>query len=220
MKPFIAIFTCLCGLALAGCGAQVEGDSAGESSAMSSVADSSAVETPADSSTPPSSSTVESDSAAFVESAAASASSEYADSSSLPETADQPADEDGLLSSADDIQLTDLDGGYSFSFLYDGETFQANYTPDNWKIIDSYKINSKADIIIICGALIEVHPIHGRDMESWRTPEDMADEWLLHNIAYKLLPEDSQWRENARDVDLNPEDQGKSLYEIYKDRTS
>ena len=56
-------------------------------------------------------------------------------------------------------------------------------------------------------------------MVSYRDAEDMAYEWLQHNLAYKLLPETSSWKENVKDVDLNPEDQGKSLLELYKDRT-
>ena len=42
----------------------------------------------------------------------------------------------------------------------------------------------------------------------------MAYEWEQHNIAYQLLPEDSPYKENAKDVDLNPEDQGKSIIDF------
>ena len=75
------------------------------------------------------------------------------------------------------------------------------------------------DIIIICQALLDIYPIHGRDMQSIRTAEDMALEWLQHNIAYELLPEDNPWREHAKDVDLNPADQGRTLEEMYEART-
>ncbi len=128
--------------------------------------------------------------------------------------------EAGILISPEDIGLTDTDGnGQSYTFQYDGETFSAAYTPDKWKIYDSYKITNEADITIICQALIEEHQIHGVDMVSYRTPEDMAYEWLQHNIAYALLSDDSSFKSHAKDVDLNPEDQGKSFEDFYKDRT-
>ena len=34
-----------------------------------------------------------------------------------------------------------------------------------------------------------------------------------------IYTEDNPWKENVKDVDLNPEDQGKSLEELYKERT-
>ena len=133
---------------------------------------------------------------------------------------EEAEEEKGLLESAEDIQLTDVDGWETnYTFIYDGETYNAVYTPDNWKIIDSYKITSEADMIIICGALAEVHPVHGCDGESFREPEDMAYEWLQHNIAYEILPDDNSWKANAKDVDINPADQNKSLYEMYKSKT-
>lgn len=46
----------------------------------------------------------------------------------------------------------------------------------------------------------------------------MAYEWQQHNLAYPLIPSDSAWKESARDVDINPQDQGKSLYELFYDR--
>lgn len=122
-----------------------------------------------------------------------------------------------LLSDTEDICLTDT-GGENYTFLYGTEQYTAIYTPDNWKIIDSYKIRNKPDMIIICEALIAVHPIHGRDYESWRTAEDCAYEWEQHNIAYDMLPETSKWRANTKDVDINPEDQGKSFLDMASDR--
>lgn len=56
-------------------------------------------------------------------------------------------------------------------------------------------------------------------MVSFRTPEDMADEWMQHNIAYAILPEGNEWISHVRGVDLDPYDQGKSFIEIYRDRT-
>ena len=129
------------------------------------------------------------------------------------------AEEPGLLSSPEDIGLYDIDGaGTNYAFIYNGETFSAVYTPDNWKIIDSYKITDKADIELICQALISVCPIHGADMESWRTPEDLAFEWMEHNAAYLMLPDSSRWKINVKDVDLNPEDQGKTGIQMALER--
>lgn len=129
-------------------------------------------------------------------------------------------DQNSILSSPEDIALTDTDGeGTRYSFTYGDETYYAVYTPDNWKIIDSYKITNRSDMIIICEALRDIYPIHGSDMESFRTAEDMAYEWVQHNIAYTILPPGSPWRDNARDVDINPADQGKSMIEMYQAKT-
>ena len=129
------------------------------------------------------------------------------------------AEEAGLLSSPDDIGLHDTDGGgMNYAFTYNGEVFSAIYTPDNWKIFNSYKITDLADIELICEALISVWPIHGADMESWRTADDLAFEWQEHNAAYMLLPDSSKWKTNVKDVDLNPKDQGKTGVEMALDR--
>lgn len=127
----------------------------------------------------------------------------------------------GILLGTDDIALTNTgsaDGRYEYEFSYGGDKFTAVYTPDNWKIIDSYKITNEADMALICEALIAEHPVHGRDMVSYRVPEDMVYEWKLHNFAYSILPDDAAWKQNAKDVDLDPEDQDRSLYEIYRSR--
>jgi hypothetical protein len=47
----------------------------------------------------------------------------------------------------------------------------------------------------------------------------MAFEWQQHNIAYEQLPEGNQWRESAMNVDLDPDDQGKTFKEMYEERT-
>ena len=122
------------------------------------------------------------------------------------------------LSSPEDINLRS-DDGYSYYFTYQDEDFYAEYYDDVWTIYNSYRITSSHDILIICRALSEEHPIHGRDMESYRTPTDMAFEWEQHNLAYEQLPEDNAWRESAKNVDLDPQDQGKTFKEIYEDRT-
>ena len=119
-----------------------------------------------------------------------------------------------------EIALRDVDGnGKNYTFTYGGEDFKAQYTTDNWKIVDSYKITDTADMTAICQALLDVHPVHGRDMQSIRTAEDMAFEWQQHNLVYELFPENNSWRQSAKDVDLNPADQNKTLQEMYEDRT-
>ncbi len=126
----------------------------------------------------------------------------------------------GILTSAADIELTDVDGtGKNYIFYYDGDEYSAVYTTDNWKIRDSYRINSSSDMEIICQALIEEHPVHGADMVSYRTADDMAYEWLQHNLAYQFLSDDSSWKAKAKDVDLNPADQGLSFDQIYERQT-
>ena len=126
----------------------------------------------------------------------------------------------GLLASVEDVGLYDTDGaGVNYAFSYDGEEFYARYYYDNWTIFDSYKIENEDDMVTICQALIDTHTVHGSDMVSFRTAEDMAYEWQQHNLACKYLSEDSSWRSSVENVDLDPADQGRSLKEIYEDRT-
>ena len=128
----------------------------------------------------------------------------------------------GLLSSPADVKLHDLNGKKcSYAFSYNGKEFRAEYTAaaENWKIIDSYEIYNSDDQMLICEALIAEHPIHGKDKKSWRTAEDLAYEWGQHNLAYSLLPDGAEWKKNAKDVDLNPEDQRKSILDFYRDRS-
>ncbi len=147
--------------------------------------------------------------------------------------------EPGILSGVEDVALTDLTGrGTDYAFIYDGEPYLATYTPDNWEIKDSYKITNAMDMAVICQALINEHPIHGRDMVSYRTCDDMAYEWIQHNVAYGFLqsrvgnPSDGSgeqtpgagteydsWLNSVKNVDLDPKDQGKSYRELYEDRT-
>lgn len=124
-----------------------------------------------------------------------------------------------LLSSPEDIGLYDTDGeGVNYSFSYGGEEFYALCEPENWHITDSYKIEDEDDILLICQALISVHPIHSADMQSYRAAEDMAFEWHQHNLAYNLLPDSYEWKSNARDVDLDSKDEGKGLLDFLMDR--
>ena len=124
------------------------------------------------------------------------------------------------LSSVDDVVLVPTDDyacGYVFN--YGGEEFIAYFDTYSWRVYDSYKITNHSDIVTICQALINVHPVYGADWESLRTAEDMAYEWEQHNLAYQLLPANSHWREDAKNVDLDPYDQGKSFRELYESRT-
>lgn len=125
----------------------------------------------------------------------------------------------GLLDSSADINLHDINGrGTDYAFVYDGEEYRAVYEPDIWHIMDSYRIDNYYDLAIICQALSDIHPIHSADMTGYRTAEDMATEWQQHNLAYFILPPDSQWKENAKNVDLDPDDQGRSMLELFMDR--
>jgi len=116
------------------------------------------------------------------------------------------------------IVIKDIDGT-NYEFTYNNENYKVVYTYDHWKIYDSYKINNIEYMKNICQALIDINPIHGKDRVSYRTVDDMVYEWLQHNIAYKLLPDDNKWKDNAKDVDFDPDDQGKSIKEIYENRT-
>lgn len=127
---------------------------------------------------------------------------------------------EGLLESVDDLNLQDVDGkGKSYTFLYDGEKYNAKFYIDTWTVYDSYNITNLKDLSIICEALINIHPIPSKDGESFREVEDLVHEWNQHNIAYRLLPSGNSWRKSSKDVDLDPADQGKSLKEMYESRT-
>ena len=109
------------------------------------------------------------------------------------------AEEPSHLNSPEDIGLHCTDESKKiYVFTYAELDFTAVYSPDNWHITDSYLIESYEDIVMICKALIEVHPIHSADMTSYRTADDMAYEWHQHNIAYSLLPDGSDWKEKRK----------------------
>ncbi|MBO7473711.1 MAG: hypothetical protein J6U00_06875 [Ruminococcus sp.] len=124
-----------------------------------------------------------------------------------------------LLRSPEDIFIHCTDEeAQKYEFVYDSMVFSALYEPDNWHIKDSYLIDDYDDIVIICQALTAVHKVHSADMQSYRTAEDMANEWYQHNIAYSLLPEGSSWKNSARDVDLDANDQNKNLFDFVLDK--
>ena len=126
----------------------------------------------------------------------------------------------GILKSSDDINLHEVDGKKNeYLFTYDGEEYEAKFVVDTWKIIDSYKIMQEDDLAIICQALIDIHPIPSADRTSYRTVKDLVYEWVQHNYAYRILPDSNSLKESAKDVDLDPDDQGKNLAELYESRT-
>lgn len=117
------------------------------------------------------------------------------------------------------IELTDMDGNkINYSFIYNNEEYFAWYKEDTWHIVDSYKINNEEAMSKICEVLIEEHPIPSRDRKSYREVDDLVYEWKQHNIIYDVLPDDNKWKSNAKDVDLDPDDQGKSFKELYESR--
>ena len=124
------------------------------------------------------------------------------------------------LNDTSDIGLTDTDGaGTNYTFEYGGRNYTAIYTPDNWKIRDSYRIQNSEDMLIICQGLIDEHPVHGKDLVSFRTAEDMVYEWKVHNLAYEYLEDDDPLKSHVTDVDFDPKDQGITIEEFYKSRT-
>ena len=141
--------------------------------------------------------------------------------------AEQPAAQEeastpaaGLLTSTADLGLSPSDDkDMYYTFTYGGEEYTAMHLEDHWKIIDSYKINDEADMLIICQALIDLHPIHGKDMVSYRTADDMVYEWAVHNLGYMMVSGDDPMKEHLKDVDFDPGDQNCSFDEIYYNHT-
>ena len=133
--------------------------------------------------------------------------------SSETRTEEASTEAPSILTSPDDIHLTEEADG-SYSFTYGQDTFRAEFRTDTWKIVDSYRITNLADMTLICKALNDRHPVPTPDRKGSRTPEDLAFEWDQHNLAFTLLPDGDPRKDRARDVDLNPEDQGKSLMDF------
>ena len=140
------------------------------------------------------------------------------DTSTDQDDSEKKASHRWLLSSTSDINLHDVDGGgWNYAFTYGDEDFQTIYGYDCWTIYDSYKITNKHDQKIICQALSDVYPVPSRDGTSVRTADDMAYEWDQHNKIYMIAPEGSRTKERTRNVDLDPEDQGKSYKDLYQE---
>ena len=138
------------------------------------------------------------------------------DNESNNKVVEQDNDDNGSISDSLDIKKID---DKNYEFVYKDEVFKAIFVNDTWKIYDSYKITNNNDIKKICKALIEINKVPSSDYKSYRTSDDLAYEWMQHNLAYQILPEGNSFRNSAKDVDLDPKDQGKSLVEIYEDRT-
>lgn len=221
MKKMLSAATAAC-LLLSGCGTAIVGsDSAAVSRTTAAETASAATETTAAETTEAVTAPTQTEAVTTVPSDTdiLSDTDTLSDADTLSDTSESSEEEQGILSSPEDIGLYDTDGsGTNYIFTYGGESFSAVYTYENWKIIDSYRITTQADLEIICQALINAHPLHGADGESFRTAEDMAFEWQEHNAAYFMLPEDSEWKLHTKDVDLNPEDQGKTGVEMALDR--
>ena len=129
------------------------------------------------------------------------------------------ASDASILSSVRDVVLERVGEKEKYEFMYGSEKFKADYEKDGWVVYDSFKIVNHDDIVLICQALIDIHPVYGKDFKSFRTAQDMAFEWEQHNLAYQVLLEGNRWREHAKDVDLDPYDQGMTLSEMYERRT-
>ena len=122
--------------------------------------------------------------------------------------------------SADDKTLRFKNG--EFKILVLSDTQDDHYPAyDMVNLITLAIEETSPDLIVFTGDLVEDSRAGdiGIDGESFREPEDMAYEWIQHNIAYNILPDDNSWKANAKDVDINPADQNKSLYEMYKSKT-
>lgn len=123
---------------------------------------------------------------------------------------------DMLLDDMPEILYSHSDGVYDYyTFAYGDGSFTVLQEYDNWKVFDSYRIRNSRDIELICRSFIALYPVHGRDLESYRTAEDMTYEWLQHNIAYGFAEDDDALRESAANVDLDPEEQDMNMLAIY-----
>ena len=120
------------------------------------------------------------------------------------------------LTSPADINLRSGGDGYYY-FTYNDEDFRCLFSYDTWTIYDSYRITNKNDMTVICQALSDVHPVPSRDGLSYRTADDMAYEWDQHNKIYLIAPKDGRTKERTRNVDLDPEDQGKTYEDLYRE---
>ena len=128
--------------------------------------------------------------------------------------------EEGILD--ENLELEGTEDMYeSYSINYGSDVLTAIYEDEEWQIIDSYKVKSCADMELICEKLNEIHTIPASEssQEKTREPKDMTFEWLQHNMIYDILPDDSEWKESTKHVNLNAADQGKTYIEIYEGRT-
>ena len=124
-----------------------------------------------------------------------------------------------LLSAPPDIVYQYSDDSFEYyTFAYGNNEFIVLHEYDNWQIKDSYLVQNTRDMEMIAQALIDIYPVHGIDLESYRTPEDMVYEWIQHNIVCELEEGAGKWRDSAKSVDLDPDEQNMNLWEIYQAR--
>ena len=109
----------------------------------------------------------------------------------------------------------------------DGLEVHAKWDKDeeSWKIYNSYLINNENDMYKICTALYNLHPVPtAKNSTEYRTIDDMVYEWQEHNKGYlysKRLPDGklkNMGIEATKDVDINPGDQGKNVYQLIWER--
>ena len=109
----------------------------------------------------------------------------------------------------------------------DGLEVHAKWEKDeeSWKIYNSYLINNENDMYKICTALYNEHPVPiAKNSTEYRTIDDMVYEWQEHNKGYlysKRLPDGelkNMGVEATMHVDINPGDQGKSVYQLMWER--
>ena len=106
-------------------------------------------------------------------------------------------------------------------------TINAEWNSDTqtWKIFDSYLITNRKDIYKICEALYSLHKVPTANGSSeYRTIDDMVYEWEEHNKGYlysKKVPFSTLRQmgiEATKDVDINPGDQNKNVYQLMWER--
>ena len=130
---------------------------------------------------------------------------------------ESPAGEPAVLSGSGFSLSYDGSDDYAdnYSFIYGDETFTAHYTPylgGDWKIVDSYRITDRGDMVVICEALLKENKVSGR-ITRFRTAKDMADEWVIHDQGYTLAKAYSMTDavRRLKDVDMDKKDQGKTF---------
>ncbi|MCR5816797.1 MAG: dockerin type I repeat-containing protein [Ruminococcus sp.] len=115
-----------------------------------------------------------------------------------------------------EIQFTKNSDG-TYTLVYKKDTFTVYYkeskktdgsTDEDWKIMDSWRIDNYEIMRIICQILMEEHPIHYPNSSKVRSVDSMAIEWVLHNSGYIDYTEkgDTENAERCRHVDINSND--------------
>ena len=123
-----------------------------------------------------------------------------------------------------------------YNFAYNGKTYSATYNESEqcWTIIDSFEISDKKVMYLECYNLIAKNPVPTEPGgTTYRTLDDMVYEWEQHNVAYNYfikiynsgIPFSSELYNyiaegisRAKNVSINPGDQGKNWIELCLDR--